>query len=457
MNPTSLTTDSTAPASATSWTLRDTLAAILRSLPIVIVFVLVGAASGAVYVALATPAYEAESSVLVNRQNLANTVTRVANPDAQPNEGPRVLETQSAVALSPAVAENALKSLGITDMTPQELLDETTVTPDDASDILHFTVEDEFEERSMQLANAYAQSYIDVSTGLRTARVREALRDINGALSGAPASVANDSLELNREQLRTIIALNEPSGTVTSRADSADLVKPDKKIVYGLAVFLGLLVGVIAAVARHSLGGSFTNDEELTNELGATIHVNVESDSGEAGRHLRAVFDGRGDLARSGGVLIAAVDNEQTSAIAEELARAFAESGRTTLLIKASTGVTETVGVGDVITGGAQLDQALISDARGFAVSSFGTTTAEPSDIFGSGAFQRLIGVLRNRFEMIVIECPPVTSSSIALATSQAVDMSLIVVDRSRAKRRQIEEAGERFGSSPAEAIAVFV
>src|SRR5947209_4050415 len=83
--------------------------------------------------------YEASAQVLLSRQSFANSLNNVSDPSfsIDPN---RLPQTQADVARVPTVAQRTLAALHLTDRTPTDLLNQSTVSPSAAADHLTFTV-----------------------------------------------------------------------------------------------------------------------------------------------------------------------------------------------------------------------------------------------------------------------------------------------------------------------------
>jgi capsular polysaccharide biosynthesis protein len=72
----------------------------------------------------------------------------------------RVALTFSKMIDSTPIAERAVKQLGL-DIDPKDVVDETDVTPEPATQLLYVAVTDTDPDRSQQLANALADSFVE--------------------------------------------------------------------------------------------------------------------------------------------------------------------------------------------------------------------------------------------------------------------------------------------------------
>src|SRR5438105_618723 len=85
--------------------------------------------------------YEATADVLVNRQNLASTLTGLQDPNAflQPQ---RVSQTQAEIARTPALARRVLDALGLKQRRAKDFLASSSVVSESDADVLRFSVRD---------------------------------------------------------------------------------------------------------------------------------------------------------------------------------------------------------------------------------------------------------------------------------------------------------------------------
>ena len=87
-----------------------------------------------------TPQYSSSADVYINQQNIASALTGIDTYDY--SSAALAVDTQASLADVPAVATRALRIAKITNRSPGELLGETTITPDESTNILTFNVVD---------------------------------------------------------------------------------------------------------------------------------------------------------------------------------------------------------------------------------------------------------------------------------------------------------------------------
>jgi Mrp family chromosome partitioning ATPase len=135
--------------------------------------------------------------------------------------------------------------------------------------------------------------------------------------------------------------------------------------------------------------------------------------------------------------LTSATNGEGRSAIAVSLVRAASRLGKKAVIVDcasqrlASRAIKARVGVGlyEVLTGAATLNQALVKDPRG--QSHLLSTPKWPGpELFASRAMARLITVLRGGADFIVIDCGPAGTRTHAAAIARLADATLLVSPR---------------------------
>jgi len=135
------------------------------------------------------------------------------------------------------------------------------------------------------------------------------------------------------------------------------------------------------------------------------------------------------------------VPNEGKSAVSFNLARSFAEDGRKTLFIDvdirksvtvARYGVNkETCGLSHYLSGQIrELDEIVYeTDIPNMYIIFTGPKAPNPAELLGLQKFQRMIGKLKEEFDYIIIDCPPLGSVIDAVLVSKASDGTILVVE----------------------------
>lgn len=158
-------------------------------------------------------------------------------------------------------------------------------------------------------------------------------------------------------------------------------------------------------------------------------------------------------------LVTSAVGGEGKTTLAAQLAARFGNAGISTLLIDADLrraalcpllDVPEGPGLSDVLRGEADVENVLIPIQDGtFSLFAAGTPVSDTSRLFQGRAFAMLVASLRQRYEMIIIDSPPILPVPDALMMGRWADGALLSarfeVSRSpqvERARRQLDNAG---------------
>jgi len=131
-------------------------------------------------------------------------------------------------------------------------------------------------------------------------------------------------------------------------------------------------------------------------------------------------------------LLTSAQPGEGKTTIALNLAITLAQSGRTVVVVDADLrrgnchlhlGMQNHRGLTHILTDGIPLEEAMQSTAvAGLSLLSRGTVPLSPADLLGSGKMEEVLAVLRERFDFVLIDSPPVIALSDAAVLSVVCD-----------------------------------
>jgi capsular exopolysaccharide synthesis family protein len=245
-------------------------------------------------------------------------------------------------------------------------------------------------------------------------------------------------------------------------------VTPRTKLDIGLGIVAGLVVGAGAAIARRALDTTVRSAADLRSVTGADVLGVVGRDRRagkepllvgsakrsartEAFRKLRTNLrsrlmpDGTGVI-----VVTSSVYGEGKSATAANLAIACADDGHSVLLMDADLrrpalarlwGLAPSLGLTDVLDGTA-VDTCLHrSKVDRLMLLPSGRSPSDPAQAMGSMEMTKLLAGLRDRFDIIVIDAPPLLPvTDAAIATGQA-DGAVVVVRYGKTRVAEVTSA----------------
>ncbi len=311
--------------------------------------------------------------------------------------------------------------------------------------LIEVSVTDGSAVRAATIANAYATQFIEYVTPLET-----------------PTGQAKP-----RVTVQTIGPAEAPQ-----RASSPQWT--DNLIYGGMA---GLALGIAILVAMHLADSRVRDPAMLTEVTGLPTlgPVRVEprkpgkrkaqlrswdTPEAEAFRKARVQLQALG-ADRSVFIVTGADDGVDTTGVALDLAVAFAETGRATVLLsigptaalsEVGLPVSAEPGLSDLVEGRVAPDEIVqrTLHPRLFVV-------VGGPDVDGCLATLRAadtIGWLVRSFRYVVIATPPVGSSSAAAVLSQENSATVLAVHRSVARRREVRQAARELAYSPAAPVA---
>lgn len=246
-------------------------------------------------------------------------------------------------------------------------------------------------------------------------------------------------------------------------------VAPREKLDLGLGVMGGLLIGLAAAILRELLDTTVRSATDLRNFSGTamlgiirrdatakraplTLDANTKSTRAEEFRQLRTNLQfvhvtGPARVL----VLTSSVANEGKSSTATNLAAIAANSGLKVLLIEADLrkpkiadylAIERAVGLTNVLAGQVAVDKVLQAWGHGgLTVLPSGTIPPNPSELLGSPAMRELLGQLRDRFDMIVIDTPPLLPVTDAAVLAVQADGVVLIARYGKTKWTEVDAA----------------
>ena len=126
--------------------------------------------------------YQASAQVLLKYQNLASGLTGIQDLSTVYQDPARMAETQTQIAMSPAVAARVVETVQVPGLTPGTFQGISSVTASPSSDILDFTVTHGEPEVAQRLATEHARQFIIHRLELDTASLTAARNELVGRI-----------------------------------------------------------------------------------------------------------------------------------------------------------------------------------------------------------------------------------------------------------------------------------
>lgn len=235
-------------------------------------------------------------------------------------------------------------------------------------------------------------------------------------------------------------------------------VRPKKQRVVGMALVGGLLAGVLGAIFLSRLNNTVKTTADVESKLKQPFLAALPVIGLLQRKHAaRMVLEHPGDLFAEGvrtastGVMLSALDSPRkviavTSSVPGEGKSTFsvnwalnlAKSKRTLLIegdlrrpsiVKALALKGGEAGLSDVVAGEVALEAALHSvEGSPLQVLAAGKSPPDPLDLLASRRFADLLDELRQQYDVIVVDCPPVQLVSDALVVGRQTNGFIYLV-----------------------------
>jgi succinoglycan biosynthesis transport protein ExoP len=312
--------------------------------------------------------------------------------------------------------------------------------------------------------------------------VRRQLDQLTAA--GDTHSQVYKGLAEDERELSAQVDYPETTAEVVREADKAFKIAPRTKRNGGIAVVLGLILGLGAAFLAEALDTRVRSVDKVRDALGIPVLGQLPtppksvakegklvmmaaptSQEAESFRTLRAnlAFANAHHKAR---VLMvtSAVDQEGKSTTVANLAVALARGGRSVVLIDADLrsprlhalfDVPEKPGLTDLVLGDAELDEAL--RVGRLEVLPAGDALHDPDELGAEAAIARVLQRMRSRADFILVDAAPLLRVGDTVALSAHVDALLVVVRLKSLRNATLEELERTLAATPAAKLGVVV
>ena len=360
--------------------------------------------------------------------------------------------------------------------------------------------------RAALVANAYARAFVTQTRSAAIANLSAAQsqlqQQISGlnkqirALQGRPTATAQVAALVNQQAvLKEEMAQLQVNGAVaTSGVEfvtpaqapaSPSSPKPVQNALLGAAA--GLMLGLGAAFLRDNLDDALASKESAERLSGAPVLAMVPmvsswkkrdqaivassaeptSPAAEAYRSLRTSlqFARQAHELRTVLVTSPAAAEGKTSTLAN-LGAVFAQAGERVALVSCDLrrprlgqffALQEHSGLTTVLLGQQTLEQAL-QPVRGYDclwVLGAGPVPPNPAELLSGPKAAAVFATLREDFDLVLVDSPPVLPVTDAMVLSKYADGTLLVAAAGQTRRTEVQRTAERFAQAKAPLVGV--
>jgi Mrp family chromosome partitioning ATPase len=458
--------------------------------------------------------YRAGADVLLVQQNLATQLNGITDPTVY-QQADRKAQTQADLARGPQVARHALDGAGLGGRSTQDLLSNSSVAAKQNADLLHFSVTDKDPAIALRLANEYGRAYITYRARLDTAALLKAKRDVDARLKALRrGSAAYEALVEKGNTLDTMIALASNPAVLVHPATRAAQVQPRPVRNGILGGALGIVLGLGLAFLWEALDTRVRSADEIRERLHLPLLARLaepprklrsqdrlvmlaepHSVGAEAFRTLRTNLD---FVALNGAprtiMVTSAIQSEGKSTTVANLAVASARAGKRVVLVDLDVRrpyidrffpFGDRPGLTAVALGYAELEDAILSvaateyDGRKLVKAADGGTNGvnggngnghgrvdavldvvsagpippDGGDFIGSQPVGEILVRLRDHYDLVLIDAPPLLRVGDGIALSARVDAMIVVARLNILRRPMLNELRRVLETLPAQQL----
>lgn len=414
---------------------------------IVITFLLIVAAAAA-FTALVTPQYRAQAELYVSTVSAENP-TDLAQGS---NFTQRQVATYADVATTPYVLDPVIETLGL-DLSPQQLANKVITQVPENTVLLQVSVTDPDPDQAFNIAEATSEQLV------------QTLAELDQVDEGSSSPV---------------------KATVVTPASVTDTpISPQPLRNLALAALLGLLVGIALALVKDLLDNSIRSEADVRNltDLPLLGGITLDKQAAEAPRvvidkphhnHSEAFralrtnlqFVNAGDPPRSI-VFTSSLPEEGKTTTTAHLALTLAATDQKVCVVEGDLrrprllhylGMEGSAGLTNVLIGNADLDDMLqpYGDTN-LTVLGCGPLPPNPAELLGSDRMRSLVKELQQRFDIVLIDAPPLLPVTDAAVLASITDGALLVVGAGVIKNEHLTRTLERMDQAKGQILGVIV
>lgn len=403
-----------------------------RNWLLIVVSTLVGLLLAGVAVMLTTPTYTARTQLFVATQNSGSVLElQQGNTFSQARVASYVETVKTPMVLQPVI-----DSLGL-DMSPSTLASKVSANVEGSTVLLNISATDSSPVRSAAIAEGVANSLISAVNRLEspskdgTSPVRLSIVTPASAPS-APAS-PNTSLFL-AAGLLIGAAIGVGSAMVRSAIDTRVLGEMDLRRITDVS-----LLGGIAYESGAGKKPLLTQVQSQSPRAESFRQIRTNLQFAQVGHNSRSVL------------VTSSLPGEGKSTTAVNMAISLAQAGHRVALVDADLrrpmvgdylGLDRSVGLTTYLVGQSNLEDLLQPwGTDDLDVLASGQIPPNPSELLGSASMSGLIEALEERYDVVVIDAPPLLPVTDAAVLAQRVGGVVLVVGSQLVKSTDLQKS----------------
>ena len=330
---------------------------------------------------------------------------------------------------------------------------------------------------SAQLGNdlsvAELAGQVDASVVENTSLLRLDARASSPELAQQIVTAESDEIIRIVKKLETQIAKDSPmivANVASKPSFSTTPVAPSLALSLGVGLMLSFLIGIAGALVRDKLDISVKTREDIEEITENSPLVTLPYDRGvkknplvmddpfgplnEAFSVLRTNLQFSNlDAQRQMLVVSSALPDEGKTFVATNLAISMAKGGRSVLLVDADMrnpnvaellGLPNSVGLVTVLLGRTTLGAAVQEHSSGVNFLGTGFQPPNPAEVLDTQNMRDLLDTLRENYDVVIIDAPPILPVADAAILATEVDGVLLLARYGATSRDQLQQAVSR-------------
>lgn len=349
-------------------------------------------------------------------------------------------------------------------------------------------------EGDASILNAFRERMATLAEGTRIAadRAEDEIASLTISLESLEIEISEQNVDLRKlEQMQRELAVAQnlyetfltglqeatvqvgivrPDSRIMSTAVLPQMAtSPQKPRILAISLFIGFILGLTFLLLRDFMNNRIQDMNELENltklpvlgsipifpirkrrDLIKFLTTKTTSPGSESVRNLRTSLLMQ-DIGHAPQLIVvtSSIPGEGKTSLSLSLAHNLSGLGKRVLLVEGDIRLRtlnayidvpdETPGLLDVVTGTANLDDAVVHEpATGVDFLVGQVSNINPADLFSTSAFKNILEVLKTRYDHILIDTPPVLVVPDARILSAMADSTLYVVKWDSTTREQI-------------------
>jgi len=393
-----------------------------------------------------------------------------------------------------AVADRTAEGLSVANLDGDDVSDMIVVETEGASDVVSITATDPDPEVAAIIANSFAESYVGFRREADRRKVQEAIDLVEQEYADLDEESQNsdegETLQKQVGRLQTLAALQTGNAEIVQEAetpDSPSVPKTGRNVSVG--IFLGLLLGIATALLMERFDRRLREPSDLEEVFGlpllasipesrallsgadpTSITNDLPQQEAEAFQMLRArlrYFNADREIKVV--LTTSAAPDDGKSTTSWNLAAIAADTGSSAILVEADFRrptaarrhrLAPAPGLAELLTHQTDLGSAIqripVNAVRSGArsgssldVITSGTPPPNPADLLGSDEMKSLIANLRQRYDLVIVDAPPILVIADPIPLARIVDGVIVVArlnktttDQAESLRQQLENLG---------------